>query len=228
MASFSSIRVRLNPLIVSRALNRQFMMSAKVRAEAKEALEDMKKKNPYFEKYASKIANLQETSPEEFLNRVEVIKTKTDLKKSTERTYSELLNPKEAKKDANAEIPHKKLEDIMKVELLANKSADEIKQIWFEYHKTKDVITATLTTEQYEALMIKGKAHPVFILPLPRSDGYEFILLQFAANTVHFTPLLAYQVTLRFDNHFLFQILLGPVRSVWSLVMLLFLYCFCP
>lgn len=195
MASLSLVRNRFIPLIATRTVNRQFRMSANLRAEAQEALEDLKKKNPYFEKYASKIANLQENSPEEFLNRVEVVKTKKDIKKSTERTYSELLNPKEAKKDAaNAEIPHKKLEDIMKVELLADKSPEEIKQIWFEYHKTKDVIVATLTTQQYEALTQKGKDHPIFILPLPRSEGYEFILLQFAANTVHFTPLLAHQV----------------------------------
>ncbi|KAL5284435.1 ATPAF1 family protein [Megaselia abdita] len=195
MASFSLLKNRLSSLIVTRVVHRQFRMSANLRAEAKEALEDMKKKNPYFEKYASKIATLQETSPEEFLNRVEAVKTKTDIKKSTARTYSELLNPKEPRKDpGTAEIPHKKLSDIMKIELLSDKTADEIKQIWFEYHKTKDVITATLTTEQYEALMTKGKKHPLFILPLPRSEGYEFIMLQFAANTVHFTPLLAYQV----------------------------------
>lgn len=193
MASLTLIRSRLTNIIIGK---RQFMMSAKLRAEAKEALEEMKKKNPYFSKYASKIVSLQETSPEEFLNRVEVANSKKDIKKTTERTYAELLNPKAEKKEAsNGEIPHKKLVDIMKVELLNNKSPDEIKQIWFEYHKNKDVIAATLTIKQYEDLMAKGKAHPIFILPLPRSEGYEFVLFQFAANTVHFTPLLAYQVT---------------------------------
>lgn len=46
-------------------------MSAKLRAE--EALEELKKKNPYYEKYASKIATLQQTSPDEFLNRIEKV-----------------------------------------------------------------------------------------------------------------------------------------------------------
>lgn len=49
-------------------------MSAKLRAE--EALEELKKKNPYFEKYASKIATLQQTCPEEFLNRIENVEIK--------------------------------------------------------------------------------------------------------------------------------------------------------
>lgn len=83
----------------------------------------------------------------------------------------------------------------MKVELIQDKTADEIKQIWFEYHKTKDVLAATLTVEQFERLMERAKQHPIFLLPLPRSEGFEFIMLQFASNTVHFTPLLAYQVS---------------------------------
>lgn len=50
---------------------RQITMSANLRAE--EAIEEMKKKNPYFEKYASKISNLQQTAPEEFLNRLDSV-----------------------------------------------------------------------------------------------------------------------------------------------------------
>lgn len=34
-------------------------------------VEDLQKKNPYYEKYAEKIARLQQTKPEEFLQRVE-------------------------------------------------------------------------------------------------------------------------------------------------------------
>lgn len=55
-------------------------MSAKLRAE--EAIEEMKKKNPYYEKYASKIAALQQTSPEEFLNRLESVEKKSQPKKT--------------------------------------------------------------------------------------------------------------------------------------------------
>lgn len=110
------------------------------------------------------------------------------------RSYSELLNPKQKLAQEQAELPHKKLSDIMKLELIADKDAEEISKIWIEYHKTKDVLAATLTTAQYETLTARAKEHPIFLLPLPRSEGFEFIMLQFAANTVHFTPLLAYQV----------------------------------
>lgn len=46
-------------------------MSAQRRAQ--EALEKIKEKNPYFDKYADKIAKLQQTSPEEFLARVDKV-----------------------------------------------------------------------------------------------------------------------------------------------------------
>ncbi|XP_055852156.1 ATP synthase mitochondrial F1 complex assembly factor 1 [Episyrphus balteatus] len=185
---------RLLPsLVINSLTKRSFMMSSKLRAE--EVLDDIKTKNPYFEKYAAKIAALQKTSPDEFVERMEKVVTIKEAKKKKEnRDYSELLNPKKPVKEVTGEIPHKKLSDIMKLELVEDKSADELKQIWYEYHKTKDVIAATLTIEQFDTLMTRAKQHPIFILPLPRSEGFEIFLLQFSANTVHFTPLLAYQI----------------------------------
>ncbi|XP_017143389.1 ATP synthase mitochondrial F1 complex assembly factor 1 [Drosophila miranda] len=176
------------------ALKRSIAMSRSLRS-TEEAVEKLKESNPYYWKYAEKIAKIQQTSAEEFLDRVERVVNPIKDGQIQARSYSELLNPKEelAKQEA-AELPHKKLSDIMKLELLADKSAEELSQIWIEYHKTKEVLAATLTKAQYETLMGRAKEHPIFLLPLPRSEGFEFFLLQFAANTVHFTPLLAYQV----------------------------------
>ncbi|XP_030573890.1 ATP synthase mitochondrial F1 complex assembly factor 1 [Drosophila novamexicana] len=163
-------------------------------SRAKEVIEQLKETNPYYFKYADKIAKMQQTSAEEFLDRIERVMNPIVDGKSQARSYSELLNPKEKLAAEQAELPHKKLTDIMKMELIADKNAEEISQIWIEYHKTKDVLAATLTKAQYETLMGRAKEHPIFLLPLPRSEGFEFILMQFAANSVHFTPLLAYQV----------------------------------
>lgn len=82
----------------------------------------------------------------------------------------------------------------MKIELVADKTTEEIKHIWLEYHKQKEVLIATIPVDQYDRQMARGRLHPMFIVPLPRSEGFEFFLFQFAANTVHFTPLLCYQV----------------------------------
>lgn len=58
-------------------------MSALLRAE--KVLEELKEKNPYYEKYASKIAALQQTSPEEFLERVDAAEKKKETKQGSER-----------------------------------------------------------------------------------------------------------------------------------------------
>ncbi|KAH8368978.1 hypothetical protein KR200_001178 [Drosophila serrata] len=186
---FSRVFLNNSLLTSSRCIS----MSASRRAE--QAIDKLKEENPFYSKYAGKIAKLQQTSAEEFLDRVERVVNPIKDGRSQARSYSELLNPKkELQAKEQGEIPHKKLSDIMKLELLADKSAEEVSQIWLEYHKTKEALAATLTTTQYETLMSRAKEHPVFLLPLPRSEGFEFIMLQFSANTVHFTPLLAYQV----------------------------------
>lgn len=63
--------------------NRSFRMSAKLRAE--QALEDLQKKNPYFEKYAGKIAALQKQSPEEFLSRLDSVDKTQNTKETKEK-----------------------------------------------------------------------------------------------------------------------------------------------
>lgn len=113
--------------------------------------------------------------------------------KEKERSYSELMNPKKSI-EKKSDVPVKKLEDIMKLNLLEGKTADELKLIWLEYHKQKEVIAAAIPTDIFDKMIETAKKYPVFIFPIPRSQGFEFIMLQFAVNTVHFTPLLCYQV----------------------------------
>uniref|UniRef100_A0A182VPW1 ATP synthase mitochondrial F1 complex assembly factor 1 n=1 Tax=Anopheles minimus TaxID=112268 RepID=A0A182VPW1_9DIPT len=183
--------------MVSRAA-RSFHMSS-VREQSEKVLEEMKEKNPYFGKYASKIAAVQQSSPEEFLSRLDSVEKEKQKPKfgpsQVERDYSELLKPKTTlATEATRDTSHRKLSDIMRIELIEDKSADDIKHLWLEYHKNKNVITAAIPVDQFNLMMCRAKKCPVFILPIPRSQGYEFIMLQFAANTVHFTPLLNYQV----------------------------------
>lgn len=140
---------------------------------------------------------MQQSSPEEFLSKLQKQEDENEKKKKQakekERNYSELMNPKKAI-DTKSELPNKKLEDIMKLDLLEGKSAEEIKMIWLEYHKHKDSIAAAIPTETFNTLMANAKKYPIFIFPIPRSQGFEFIMFQFAVNSVHFTPLLCYQV----------------------------------
>ena len=128
--------------------------------------------NPYFEKYAAKIAKLQKTSPEEFLSKIQQSKDEEQKKQEQEkRDYSELMNPKK-KIETKSELPYKKLEDVMKVDLMEGKTAEEIKAIWIEYHVLKDSIAAVIPSEVFDLMMERAKKYPIFILPIPRSQGF--------------------------------------------------------
>lgn len=66
-------RVRLgerlkNTRITARTSDERYIMTSRVRLE--KVLEELQK-NPYYDKYAGKIAKLQQISPEEFVQRVE-------------------------------------------------------------------------------------------------------------------------------------------------------------
>ncbi|XP_039750863.1 ATP synthase mitochondrial F1 complex assembly factor 1 [Pararge aegeria] len=167
-------------------------------SRSEEALENLQK-NPYYEKYAERIATLQKTSPEEFLRKVEEqqknknIESKKKFASVDTRQFSSVLNPKgELKNDVTAE--EKKLSDIFKVDLVKDKDATEVQIIWEEYHKNKEVLSATIPKDVYSQIQQNMKQYPTFLFPLPRSEGYEYIMCQSYGHAVHFTPLLAYQV----------------------------------
>jgi len=167
----------------------------KVAKDADEAAGELKN-NSYYEKYAQKIATLQQTSPEEFLSRIEARekeKSKPKFGGAPDRKYSSLLQPKK-QLSSPVELQDQPLSKIMKIELVHDKDASEITKIWNEYHLKKDAIVATIPSKSYEEICTKAKKYSMFVLPIPRSQGYEFIVLQFFRNTVHFTPLLHYQV----------------------------------
>ncbi|XP_047999557.1 ATP synthase mitochondrial F1 complex assembly factor 1 [Leguminivora glycinivorella] len=155
--------------------------------------------NPYYEKYADRIARLQKTDPKEFLDRVsrtvspERKPSGADKAPVDTRQYSSVLNPKEALPDG-VSAEEKKLDAIFKTDLVKDKDASEIQVIWQEYHKDKDVISATIPADAYTSLRENMKQFPTFLFPLPRDQGYEFILCQSFGHSVHFTPLLAFQV----------------------------------
>ena len=45
----------------------------------------------------------------------------------------------------------------------------------------------------FDRIQDRSSQYPTFTFPLPREQGYEFILAQFAGKEVHFTPLINYQ-----------------------------------
>ncbi|KAL1491945.1 hypothetical protein ABEB36_012461 [Hypothenemus hampei] len=160
-----------------------------------EVMEDLKG-NPYYDKYAKKIAEIQKNSPEEFKSKVEDLAKNISKKiePAKERQYSQLLKPKEGI-TAPVQSEESPLNKILKVNLIKDKSVEEITAIWQKYHLEKeDCIAAVIPQKDFNVLEETSSKYPTFLLPLPRSQGYEFIMCQFESNSVHFTPLLFFQV----------------------------------
>ncbi|CAK1543718.1 unnamed protein product [Leptosia nina] len=163
--------------------------------KCEKAMENLKN-NPYFEKYSDRIAALQKQSPEEFLKRLETqrkTREQRNVDKVDTRKFSSVLNPKE-NLNSNAKVEDKKLDEIFRTDLVRDKESSEIQLIWEEYHKNKQVICATIPSKIYKDMRKRMTDNPTFLFPLPRSQGFEFIMCQSYGHSVHFTPLLAYQV----------------------------------
>ncbi|XP_015110982.2 methionine--tRNA ligase, mitochondrial [Diachasma alloeum] len=160
-------------------------------ARAKKLLESLKD-NPYFDKYAAAITRLQETNPEEFVSKIEEQQRKDEDKKERAKAFKNDAAAKPALKPS-MQRSQARLSDVMKTELLEDKGKDEITDIWLSYHKERDCISGAMDSERFNAMYEVSMKYPTFILPLPRENGYEFILTQFYGTEVHMTPLLWYQ-----------------------------------
>ncbi|XP_064094593.1 ATP synthase mitochondrial F1 complex assembly factor 1-like [Macrobrachium nipponense] len=157
------------------------------------AIEELEK-NPFFEKYGAKIAKYQKANPEEFLNKFEKGK---EVKESQPGGHGFSEVAKKGKeplaKAAYTFAPQKKLESIMKTDLLKDKSNEEIQYIWTEHFRNKDAVSGVIPSATYDKLYENVLKYPMFLFALPRNTGYEFIVVQFAGHEAHFTPLINYQ-----------------------------------
>ena len=55
---------------------------------------------------------------------------------------------------------------------------ETIDQIWTEYHKMRaHTVSAIMTPELYLTFLSRAKAHPIFILPVPKDDSNSYFML---------------------------------------------------
>lgn len=159
--------------------------------------------NPFFDKYASKIEKIKERQPSALVAAVSSRKEQTRSEASDPMAAAagvRKVSSKAAEKakaplprGAYAFAPQKKLDSIMKVELLQDKSAEEISYLWTQYWQKQPVISGVMKADLYDTIYNCAAQFDKFLFPLPREQGYEFILAQFAAHEIHFTPLINYQ-----------------------------------
>lgn len=176
---------RVTPIIVQRqGLRTSSIMS-------KEQLDQLQK-NEFYSKYADKIAKLQKTSPEDFLARLGAIEESTN-KKHEEKEFSLPGQPKKNRSVSPSQKKQKKLEDVMKTDLLDDLNFDEIGKLWTDHYKNKDAVSAVIPAETFEQMNERFKEFNTFLFPLPRDKGYEMVMVQFSGNEAHFTTLINFQ-----------------------------------
>lgn len=87
----------------------------------------------------------------------------------------------------------KPLGTILKLELLKDLSPEDVANLWLEYHKDKDCVSAVIPASAYATLIDRAQACPMFLYPLPRDDGFEFYYSQWFGHQCAYTPLIEYQ-----------------------------------
>ncbi|TDH08911.1 hypothetical protein EPR50_G00103030 [Perca flavescens] len=160
--------------------------------------------NPYYNKYQDKIQKLRSAKPQEFKARVEKSheSKKEVLGHSKQAEFVRLMEQELEKRDKMAAgeggsggfTKNKTLDSILNLEMIADKTCEEIAELWMKYYSTKDTISAVIPTQMYEVILSRSKSCPMFLYALPQREGYEFFLGQWSGHELHFTSLINVQM----------------------------------
>ncbi|KAI8903701.1 ATP11 protein-domain-containing protein [Powellomyces hirtus] len=85
------------------------------------------------------------------------------------------------------------LDKIVDLDLMSALPGTEIAKIWNTHHSQRSCLSGTMTGEFYDKFMQRARAFPMFVVPLPRQQGYEFFVLQISGHQAFFTSLLEYK-----------------------------------
>ncbi|NXP52812.1 ATPF1 factor, partial [Heliornis fulica] len=169
--------------------------------------EDTLEENPFYGKYRHKIRELQRSSPDVFESRME---KRNDVKKQPVgysrqgefvRCMEEKARPAffivhiclDTKASKGGFTKDKTLDSILNIEMVKEKSAEEIKEIWNQYFSAKDTVYAVIPAEKFDLMWKRAQQCPSFLYALPRKEGYEFFVGQWSGAELHFTSLINIQ-----------------------------------
>uniref|UniRef100_F6PSH6 ATP synthase mitochondrial F1 complex assembly factor 1 n=1 Tax=Ornithorhynchus anatinus TaxID=9258 RepID=F6PSH6_ORNAN len=88
---------------------------------------------------------------------------------------------------------NKTLDSILNLDLVKDKTAEEIGQIWQRYFSAKDTVFAVIPAKTFDLIWTRAQACPSFLCALPRREGYEFFVGQWSGTELHFTALINIQ-----------------------------------
>uniref|UniRef100_H0ZDJ2 ATP synthase mitochondrial F1 complex assembly factor 1 n=1 Tax=Taeniopygia guttata TaxID=59729 RepID=H0ZDJ2_TAEGU len=155
--------------------------------------------NPFYGKYRHKIQELRRSSPDVFESRMEkrseVKKQPVGHSKQGEfiRCMEEKAEGLGSKTSKGGFTKDKTLDSILNVEMVKEKSAEEITQIWNQYFSAKDTVYAVIPADKFDLMWKRAQKCPSFLYALPRKEGYEFFVGQWSGTELHFTSLINVQ-----------------------------------
>lgn len=165
-----------------------------------EEVEDGIVQNPFFEKYAGKIKKAQSEAKQFDVKRTAPrgdarLRRETEQWKESIKSVEERLTQKKKEQEnkRGSKLPSS-LGELIRLEMLESKTVDEVAHIWTQNFKEKEAISAIIPATSYEEMKKRAKEFPTFLYPLPRDNGYEFVLSQFEGNRCFFTSLINFQV----------------------------------
>ncbi|XP_035107278.3 ATP synthase mitochondrial F1 complex assembly factor 1 isoform X1 [Callithrix jacchus] len=166
--------------------------------------------NPFYDRYRDKIQQLRRSDPAAFESRLE--KRSEFLKQPVGHSrQGDFIKCVEQKTDALGKqsvsrgfTKDKTLSSIFNIEMVKEKTAEEIKQkdafaspstviIWQQYFAAKDTVYAVIPEEKFDLIWNRAQSCPTFLCALPRREGYEFFVGQWTGTELHFTALINIQ-----------------------------------
>ena len=151
--------------------------------------------NPYYERYEDKIKKAKEQGIYVPVKEDKRLKEETSQWKRNIAMAEGKLDGKEPNEEdiRGSKLP-KTLNEIINVDMLQDKNSEEITYIWTEFYKKKNCISSVIPKDIFNRIISRATNCPLFLYPLPKDNGYEFILSQFVNNRCFFTSLINYQV----------------------------------
>ncbi|XP_037553826.1 ATP synthase mitochondrial F1 complex assembly factor 1 [Nematolebias whitei] len=159
--------------------------------------------NPFYRKYQDKIHQLRSSKPQEYKERLEKRHEakKEVLGQSKQEEFIRLMEQEFEKRDkmsaaagaSGGFTKNKTLGSILNLEMIQDKTSEEIAELWTKYFSTKDTIGAVIPSHVYEGISSRSRTCPMFLYALPQKEGYEFFVGQWSGHELHFTSLINVQ-----------------------------------
>ncbi|XP_028368864.1 ATP synthase mitochondrial F1 complex assembly factor 1 [Phyllostomus discolor] len=155
--------------------------------------------NPFYDRYRDKIQQLRRSDPAAFESRLE---KRSEFRKQPvgHSRQGDFIKCVEEKTNTSGKQPlsggftkDKTLSSIFNIEMVKDKTGDEIKQIWQQYFAAKDTVYAVIPEEKFDLIWTRAQSCPTFLCALPRREGYEFFVGQWSGTELHFTALINIQ-----------------------------------